>query len=157
MATNVYMMRDGVVTLGPTAAGISVECQITAATIAATADPKELTTLCGKVTVPGVTAYVLNLEYAQDWTIATGISMFLYENDGELVEFSVQPTADVAPIAIGECYVVPGDFGGTAGEIMVGTVALGIVGKPDITGNAAAGGAAATANAPAKKPATSAA
>jgi hypothetical protein len=137
MATNVYMMKDGEVILGPTAAGLTVTCQITGATIVATPDPKELTTLCGKVTVPGVTGYVLNLDYAQDWTVDTGISMFLYENDGELVEFSVQPTADATPIASGSCYVSPGDFGGTAGEIMVASVSLGCEGKPDITGNAA--------------------
>lgn len=137
MATNVYMMRDGIVELGPTLTATVVSCQVTAATIVATADPKEMTTLCGKVTVPGVTGYVLNLEYAQDWTIDTGISMFLYDNDGLLVDFSLQPTADAEPIAIGRCYIVPGDFGGTAGEIMVGSVALGIEGKPDITGNAA--------------------
>lgn len=132
MATNVFMMKGGTVKLGPTATAISVECQVTGATIAATADPKELTTLCGKVTVPGITAYVLNLDYAQDWN-EDGISTFLYENDGELVDFEVKPTADVAPTATGQCYIVPGDFGGTAGEIMVGSVALGIEGKPVIT------------------------
>jgi len=133
MATNIFMMKGGIVTLGPTAGtNVSVECQVTGATIAATADPKELTTLCGKVTVPGITAYVLNLDYAQDW-YQSGISTFLYENDGELVDFSIQPTTDTQPTATGRFYIVPGDFGGTAGEIMVASVALGIDGKPTIT------------------------
>lgn len=132
MATNIFMMKGGTVKLGPTATALSVECQVTGATIVATADPKELTTLCGKTTVPGVTAYVLNLDYAQDWH-ESGISTFLYENDGELVDFEIKPTAGTTPTAAGKCYVVPGDFGGTAGEIMVASVALGIDGKPTIT------------------------
>ncbi len=132
MATNVFMMKGGIVKLGPTATATSVECQITEATISATPDPKEATTLCGKVTVPGVTGYVLNLAYLQDWH-ESGISMFLYENDGELVDFSIQPTADATPTAIGLCYITPGDYGGAAGEIMTASVSLGIDGKPTIT------------------------
>ena len=137
MATNVFMMKDGTVTLGPTVSGISVECQITEAIISAAPDPKEATTLCGKVTIPGITAFTLNLGYLQDWTIDTGISMFLFENDGQLVDFELVPTANAAPMAVGKCYISPGDFGGTAGEIMVGAVSLGLEGKPTITGSAA--------------------
>ncbi len=131
MATNVFMMKGGTVTLGPVAAGVSVECQITEAIISATADPKEATTLCGKVTVPGITAFTLNLGYLQDWA-ADGISMFLLENDGELVDFEIVPTAEATPTATGKCYISPGDFGGTAGEIMVGSVSLGMEGAPTV-------------------------
>lgn len=132
MATNIFMMKGGTVTLGPTETELTVECQITGASIVASPDPKELTTLCGKVTVPGVTGYVLNLDYAQDW-YESGISTFLFENDGLLVPFEIKPTTAASPIASGMAYVVPGDFGGTSGEIMVGSVALGIDGKPTIT------------------------
>jgi hypothetical protein len=132
MATNVFMMKGGIVKLGPTLTALAVECQITEATISATPDPKEATTLCGKVTVPGVTGYTLNLSFLQDWH-ETGISMFLYDNDGELVDFSIQPTSDATPMAVGKCYISPGDYGGAAGEIMVASVSLGVDGKPDIT------------------------
>lgn len=147
MATNVMMVRDGTLHLGPAVTGgVDVDCQVTAATISATPDPKELTTMCGKVTVPGVTAYVLNLDFAQDWH-ESGISTFLFENDGALVDFTLTPTASTQPTATGKLYVAPGDFGGTVGEIAVATVALGIEGKPTIT--PATDPVTATASAPA--------
>ena len=137
MATNIMMIRDGTLTLGAVGSEVSVECQMTNMTISATPDPKELTTVCGKVTVPGITAFVLNLEGAQDWG-ASGVSTYLYENDGELVDFSLKPTATAQPIATGKVYIAPGDFGGVAGEIAVFSVSLGIDGKPTITPAAAA-------------------
>ena len=150
MATNILMCKGGTLKLGPTATATNVECQVTSAIIQATADPKELTTMCGKVTVPGVTAYVLNVDYAQDWG-PTGISTFLFENDGVLVDFELIPTTSALPMAAGQCYAVPGDFGGAAGEIMVGSVSLGIDGAPTITSSAttAAAGARPTDEQPA--------
>ena len=136
MAANVLMVKDGILKLGPTATAVTVSCQVTEAIISATADPKEATTLCGKVTVPGVTAYTLNVSYLQDWTATPeGISMFLFNHDGELVDFELTPTANASPKAVGKCYVSPGDFGGTAGEIAVGSVSLGMDGPPTITGS----------------------
>jgi len=62
-----------------------------------------------------------------------GLSTYLYDNDGTLVDFVLTPSSDAAPSATGKCWIVPGDFGGTAGEIAVLSVVLGVEGKPVIT------------------------
>jgi len=62
MATNIMMVRDGTLTLGTVPTDVS--CQITAATIKAAADMKTLTSMCGKSTVPGVTAFTLEVAAA---------------------------------------------------------------------------------------------
>jgi len=131
MATNIMMVRDGTITFG-TGTPTEVSCQITGATIKATPDPKTLVTMCGKSTVPGVTAYTLELTGAQDWS-AAGVSTYLMDNDGVLVDFVLTPTDQAAPSAAGQCWAVPGDFGGTVGEIAVFSVTMGIEGKPTIT------------------------
>src|SRR4029077_6058050 len=100
-----------------------VSCQITAATIKAAADMKTLTSMCGKSTVPGVTAFTLEVAAAQDWAVG-GISTYLMDNDGTLGDFVPPPSAAAAPSAAGQCWIVPGDFGGQAGEIAVLSVVL---------------------------------
>jgi hypothetical protein len=132
MATNILMVRDGTLTLGPTATSTDVSCQVSGATIKATPDPKTLTTMCGKSTVPGVTTFTLEVTAAQDWAV-DGISSYLMDNDGQLVDFTLTPSAAAAPSATGQCWVVPGDFGGQVGEIAVLSVTMGVEGKPVIT------------------------
>jgi hypothetical protein len=130
MATNILMVRDGTLTLGTVP--VDVSCQISGGTIKATPDPKTLTTMCGKSTVPGVTAFTFDVTGAQDWA-ADGISTYLMDNDGTLVDFVYTPSSAIAPSASGKCWIAPGDFGGVVGEIAVFSVTLGVEGKPTIT------------------------
>jgi len=132
MSTSLLVVKDGTLKLGPVATQLSVECQISRMEIVAAPDPKEFTSVCGKTTVPGVTGWTLNLEGAQDWS-TDGISTFLFEQDGTLVDFELVPSAALQPTATGKVWVSPGSFGGVAGEISTFSVSLGLDGKPTIT------------------------
>jgi hypothetical protein len=132
MATNLLIPQDGTLTLGPSATATDVSCQVSNASIVATPQQKTITTLCGVSNAAGITSFVLHVEAAPDWA-ADGISTFLWENDGQVVDFSLTPTASGQPTATGQCYVAPGSFSGASGEIATLTVDLGTVGKPTIT------------------------
>ena len=132
MATTLLIPQDGTLELGPTATATDVSCQVSNASITATPNQKTITTLCGITNAAGITAFQLHVEAAQDWS-TDGLSTFLFENDGQVVDFSLTPTAAGSPTATGQCYVSPGDFSGASGEIATLTVDLGIVGKPTIT------------------------
>jgi hypothetical protein len=133
MATNILIPQNGTLELGPSATATDVSCQVSNASITATPNPKTITTLCGITTAAGITAFVLHVEAAQDWNEG-GLSDFLWQNDGQVVDFTLTPTdATDAPTASGQVYVSPGSFSGASGEIATLTVDLGIVGKPTIT------------------------
>src|SRR5262245_58341408 len=130
MATNVFVVRDGTLKLGPTGTSLAVECQCSVMVLNPSTDMKEITTACGRVQVPGITAWTLHVEGAQDWTATTGVSDYLNDNDGELIDFELVPFDTTTPKATGKAYGAPGAFGGTAGEIAVFSVDLGVNGKP---------------------------
>jgi hypothetical protein len=132
MPTNLLIPQDGTVKLGPTASAVDVSCQVSNASITATPQQKTITTLCGVTNAAGATSYQLHLEAAQDWA-AEGLSTFLWDNDGQVVDFALTPTAATSPTATGQVYIAPGAFSGASGEIATLTVDLGCVGKPTIT------------------------
>lgn len=93
-------------------------------------------------TVTDVTSatWVCALAYAQDWDSVESLSQYLYDNEGETVAATFEPkrggrawTADLV--------IVPGSIGGTVGAIAVGSVTLGVKGRPELGAVVAPAGA----------------
>lgn len=157
MALEVSMRFDpdnpGVVKFAPTpaelATGGEFQCQITS--VALTPSPVTETrqaTLCRSES-DGVkpSKWALELEFFQDWIADpdSGLSWFLYDNDGKDVAFSVSYTDADPPVATGTCSIQAGAFLGAASGSLMATVSLPCQGKPVFTRPVAAPPLAATA------------
>ena len=132
---NLLVVKDGTLKLtlpGTLPTEVDCECQITEMTVQVTPTLKTATTVCSVAQVPGISTYVLHLVGVQDYT-DTGISTFLWENEGALVDFVMVPSAAADPSVTGKCFLVAGNFGGVAGEIAVFTADCPCEGKPVVT------------------------
>lgn len=85
----------------------------------------------------GPPTYSLVLRAGQDWS-ATGLARFLWDNEGELLDFSYQAhgagTAAGAstPVVTGQCRAVPGNYGGEVGTFAEIEVSLPCAAKPTL-------------------------
>lgn len=85
----------------------------------------------------GPPSYSLVITAGQDWGI-TGLARFLWDNEGDLLDFSYQahgagtPAAAGTPIVTGQCRAVPGAYGGEAGTFAEIEVSLPCVTKPTL-------------------------
>ena len=73
--------------------------------------------------------WTLDLEYAQDWETANSLSLYLLANEGDTIAAVLEPvnggqgyTADVI--------ITPGAIGGAVDTVAVGSVSLGVKGRP---------------------------
>lgn len=113
-------------------------CQVTRAEITATSNTTTTTvpaTFCGPAeerSVPVASTFQLNLDTLQDWTVASGLSAFLFANDATTMAFALYLQGHDEPSATGLVIVQAGGFGGTPGEPLVSSVVLNIQGYPDI-------------------------
>jgi hypothetical protein len=80
-------------------------------------------------TFPGVTSWVCQLDYAQDWTTADSLSRYLHEHEGESVSVVFEPK-NGDPSVTATLVITPGAIGGTVNTVAVGSVQLGVSGKP---------------------------
>lgn len=80
---------------------------------------------------PGVTTWTCDLEYAQDWTTADSLSRYLHENEGEAVTAVFEPK-NGDPAVTATIVIAPGAIGGTVNTVAVGSVSLGVNGKPAV-------------------------
>jgi hypothetical protein len=83
-------------------------------------------------TFPQNATWVLDLEYAQDYTTDDTLAVYLLAHEGETV-----PDVVFTPIVGGRSFtaditIVPGSIGGKVDEVAVGTVSLGST-KPVIS------------------------
>lgn len=74
-------------------------------------------------------SWTLDLEYAQDWETANSLSLYLLANEGNTV------TATFEPVDGGQGYtadviITPGAIGGAVDTVAVGSVSLGVKGRP---------------------------
>jgi len=100
-------------------AGQAVECQVTSAVVTASPNFNTIpSTGCAPASQsPGQTSWGLDLAWLQDWTVATGLSWFAFDNDGKQVWFELTPdSADAANKLTGNAYAVAGSYGGTFGD-----------------------------------------
>lgn len=113
-------------------------CQVTRAEITSTANTTETTvpaTFCApesRLSVPVASTFVLNLDVLQDWTVAAGLSAWLFKNDATTQAFALYLDGNTNPVAQGLVVVTAGGFGGTPGQPLVATVTLNIQGYPVI-------------------------
>jgi hypothetical protein len=78
-------------------------------------------------------SFSITFGYLQDWGVSTGLSKFLYDNDGVLMWFEHNPagsTAGTPDTFQGECYIVAGAHGGAADKNWIDTLTLPCPSKP---------------------------
>lgn len=75
--------------------------------------------------------WVCTLAFAQDWS-ATGLSTYLYNNEGKTVEVAFRPKNGVGPSFTADVIITPGAIGGTVDTVAIGTVSLGVKGRPEL-------------------------
>jgi len=85
----------------------------------------------------GPPTYALVLRAGQDWD-TTGLARYLWDNEGDLLDFSYQahgaatPAAAGTPIVTGQCRAVPGNYGGEVGTFAEIEVSLPCATKPTL-------------------------
>ena len=82
---------------------------------------------------PTASVWALNLDYAQDWATASSLSQYLFDNEGttKVITFKPKkPASGTAPTWTATVIITPGAIGGAVDAVPVGTVSLGVQGKP---------------------------
>lgn len=82
-------------------------------------------------TFPGVTTWVAEIGYAQDFATANSLARYLHEHEGETVPFVFKPVSG-DPGASADVVIVPGAIGGDINTVATSTVTLPVDGKPDL-------------------------
>lgn len=146
MSRAIIVVKNATVNFGPLAADGSFSptgltdygCQVTEARVTAKANTQTApATYCvpaSDVNIPS--SFTLELNGLQDWGRADSVpsfSEYLYKNDASLVGFRFYLTGSTDPRAEGIVSIAAGDFGGKAGEVLVLTGSLPIIGYPNIT------------------------
>lgn len=129
-----FLMKDVVLTLTPAAPGTEGSFQKHVSQVefvpsASQVDWKGLSP-SAVFTFPTAATWTCNLSYAQDWSSPDSLSRFLYDHEGETVAATFEPTSGVGTSWAADLIIVPGSIGGTVDSVAVGTVALGVQGKP---------------------------
>ena len=78
---------------------------------------------------PTTSTWVCNMGYAQDWTTDDSLSAYLHEHEGESVDVVFTPDAG-GPSVETTIFIAPGSIGGAVDGVAVGSVSLGVQGKP---------------------------
>jgi len=76
--------------------------------------------------------YVLEIEYAQDWSSDTSLSRYLFDNKGSNVQATLNfddKTSGTTSWAL-TVAISPGQAGGAVDEVATATATLGVVGAP---------------------------
>ena len=151
MATDVFKITKGQVGFSLTDPGDPVAdatiadytaftCQVTRGLITAASnfDTAEVPgTFCdpaSETVTPSAATFTLELDVLQDPDTASGLAQFLWDNDsgvtGNPVWFYLGLAEGAAPKCIGQCYVSPMDFGGTAREVLTASLSFPVEGRP---------------------------
>jgi hypothetical protein len=77
----------------------------------------------------GSATWVCNLSYAQDWATPNSLSQYLFNHEGEAVDVEFAPEVG-GPGFSATLLITPGSIGGTVDAVAVGTVSLGVRGRP---------------------------
>ena len=79
---------------------------------------------------PATPTWQCNLSFAQDWETTNSLSRYLYDHQGETIAASFAPKAGGSSFTA-DLIVVPGSIGGAVDSVAVGTVSLGVQGRPE--------------------------
>lgn len=137
----IMFMKDANIKLKLAASGTLVEynAQVASCEIEVSpGDEVQYPTLDGNVAANvGPPSYALVIRAGQDYS-ATGLARFLWDNEGELLDFDYQAHgAGVAesastPKVTGQCRAVPGAYGGEVGTFAEIEVSLPCSAKPTL-------------------------
>lgn len=135
MPPNPSLYFDNVVltvsTVDPVGTPVDVSCSSTGATLTPDTPVETRAKLCGKGKAVGETDWTLELDYDQDWDLgeAAALSFFLASNAG--AEATAELSWEAGKVdATATVLIVPGPFGGTAGEVAEASVELPVLGQP---------------------------
>lgn len=67
---------------------------------------------------------------AQDWDSTQSLSRFLFDHEGETVDFTFRPRSGVGPSFMVQVVITPGAIGGSVNAYAPLSVTLGVNGKP---------------------------
>lgn len=133
---NTQPLGPGILTLGDAAAATDISCQISAARIAWEKDADDdVPVLCGD-TVPGGIVYTAALSGTlfQDFSSATAIGQYTWDNKGTQVPFVFVPSEAWGQQATGTLTIDPIDFGGDEVKAkMTSDFEFAIVGDPALS------------------------
>jgi hypothetical protein len=144
MARTVIVITEAHLKIADSEAGLSAapdfQCQVTSAAITAVPNTQEVpATFCEAASsVPAATGWQLDLAWLQDWTVASGLSEYAFDNDALPKWFSLSLSDAATPLVVGQAYVVAGAYGGDAGTPLAATATWPLLGKPTLTPTAAA-------------------
>lgn len=77
--------------------------------------------------------WVCNLDYAQDWATADALSRYLFENEGDEIVVVFTPVSGSGDTITATIQIAPGTIGGAVDTVGVGSVSLGVNGKPTLS------------------------
>lgn len=76
--------------------------------------------------------WVCDLEYAQDWTTTNSLSKYLFNNQGNTIAVTFQPTNGEGDVFEADVIVVSGAIGGAVDGYATTTVSLPVQGAPTV-------------------------
>ena len=138
---SILFMKDANIKLKLAGGGTLVEynAQVASAEVEVSpGDEVSYPTLDGNVASNvGPPSYALVLRAGQDWS-TSGLAKFLWDNEGELLDFEYQAhgagvaESATAPKVVGQCRAVPGAYGGEVGTFAEIEVSLPCAAKPTL-------------------------
>jgi len=139
MAINESRLKNGTLTLGPTATGTDVSCQITNVRItsAYSDDGDPVTTLCGdtKPSPRKLDGHKLEGTIIQDFNEDAGVVAFMWDNDLEVVPYEFVPNDQGAPTITGslQIEIAAETYGGDVGARLTSDFVWNLQEKPTFT------------------------
>lgn len=124
-------------------AGSNWQCQVVSGEISASSNttrearPATWCNAASESVKPGLSSWTLNMTFAQDPQVATGLQQFLFANETKQAYFLLGLNGDLtgnprAPLAIGRVSLAAESWGGPAGEDLTADVAFELLRKPQI-------------------------
>jgi len=132
-------VKNGTLSLGPTATALDVSCQVTnvRVTSAYSDDGDAVTTLCGdtKPSPRKLDGHKLEGTLIQDFDVATGWVEYVWANDLAVVAYEYVPNATGAPTISGTLLIeIPADtYGGDVNARLTSDFAWNLQEKPTFT------------------------
>lgn len=129
-----FVLKDVIFKLTPAAPGVESEFQKHVSQVEFVPSPSVVTwkglSPSAVYTFPTQATWQCNVSYAQDWNGTESLSRFLFDHEGETIPCVFEPVNGSGTSWAADIVIVPGSIGGTVDAVGVGTVALGVQGRP---------------------------
>lgn len=129
-----FVLKDVIFKLTPVAPGVESEFQKHVSQVEFVPSPSTVNfkglSPDAVFTFPTQATWVCNVSYAQDWSTPESLSRFLFDNEGKTIPCTFEPVNGIGTRWAADLVIVPGSIGGTVDAVGIGTVALGVQGRP---------------------------